>query len=756
MEDYFLDRVKVYWDRNIKYGENFKNFTELINMVNAVIVFMSPEFKKKIEERKGGIYDEFTLMWARYSDQQQEDELIGHGRKYLSKSSRFEIIPILFSGNIYSSIPDELINLKALDLTHLRVIRARNGEFKLSRTDIRNYVPKIRDIASQILSSIIIDSDGYRSNYQQKFDDYFGDLKASWNRSIDGQNVTMTQFVKTISYKKIVNQHAYFALGRKGCGKSTLVQVVPLMLSEKYRSVIHIEANSFNLEALYGIYLDPQFRSDTSTIISRREAFEFTWQALFILCLMHEMALMDDSELQKKGGMEILTPIRHYFKELFKEGFYGTNHEEWGVRDYFGFCFNNMSAFVRDCIENAQNNPLLFYPDIQRRFRLENFLEFMFGKNTIEAFWSILRLVDWVFLITLDGFDAAFDDFRLTSIAAGNTANLRQRALFELDWLRTLLSVTISIKSSVSGNYLQKSLDFCIVVPQDRFLEVLTFERDSYRNWRRWFTIQWTGIELAILLRKRLEGISGFVSNKNLLPEDRLQEVLSCKQFKHIPQNIQFEFNGKNYEMPLFLYVLRYTTWRPREVLIFYAQILTMADSYSKWGNIEITAQAINNCVKSAVRMVIESEFLAELKSTVINFSDILLSFRKQKAELDYSELRNIVQQHVFKFATEDLSEDDLVAKVRFLYNIGFIGLKLSDEQEANLGHLHNYCFVFNEGMSIFADRYLSEEDLANYRYVIHPLFWDYLRIVTENIDLPLYYDWDYLHQAEAALLARQ
>ena len=244
-------------------------------------------------------------------------------------------------------------------------------------------------------------------------------------------------------------------------------------------------------------------------------------------------------------------------------------------------------------------------------------------------------------------------------------------------------------------------------------------------------------------------------TDENLNPQQRLEQILAHKQFSHIPVKIQFEFNGKQYDMPLFMYVLRHTFWRPREILLYYAKLLALAENLKRWGT-PVTTDAIRKCIKATTSIVVESEFIDELKSTVTNIEKIIAVFYKHKSQFDYQTLRKALQKEIYSFATGDLSDGDVVAKVKFLYNIGFLGLKLTTEQQTNLGLWHDYAFYFNEGPAIFEDRYLSEDDLVNYTYVIHPIFSEYLRLDTKGFDLPLFFDWEYVRKSEAAMLARQ
>jgi energy-coupling factor transporter ATP-binding protein EcfA2 len=744
IKDALSNRVKIFWDRQTSYGKNFHEFMELVTAVQTVIVILTPEYKKRVYTRNGGVYEEFTMIWQRYSEESDSVET----KKSLDNTIRkFEIIPILFSGTGEDAIPDEIKALNYLDLTHFRVKRQKNGEYSVTRKDKDTIVPKLTDLASQILASAVLNADEYRKLSETDFDDLFVDLKASWDRTIDGRNLPSTQFVKTRSYYKIESQQAYFAVGRKGSGKSTLSQIVPQMQANRYKDVIRIEANEFNLEALYSLYSDPQFRSDTSTIIPRQKAFEFTWEAVIMLALMDKLLTME--WIQSQRGL--LKPIARFMSRLKNSH---SKNDVWLTSDYFGYCFQSIVKFTKECIDNATEKPEMFYTDITRAFKLERFLWFAFGEDVCETLNSLVMMVDQKFLITLDGFDTAFDEFRVNSIRTDDPSNLQKRAYFEIDWLRSLLSLAIRMKSPNESKF-YSALDFCLVAPMDRFMEVVRIERDSYRNWSRWFTIQWTGIELAILVRKRLEGLVKSQTNDSLSPEQRLQEILAHKQYKHIPYLIEFEFNEQNYSIELFMYILRHTFWRPREVLYYYARIINLADSFKRWDT-PITSEAIRKCIKATTSQIVESEFIEELRSTVVNIESIISVFRKQKSHLDFQTIKSLISNRTFKFATGDLPQNDIVGKTRFLYSIGFIGIKLNSDERTRLGLWHEDVFYFNEGHGIFDDNYLNEDDLAPLTYIIHPIFCEYLRLDTSNSSMPLIFDWKYLRDAEAALMARQ
>jgi len=95
-------------------------------------------------------------------------------------------------------------------------------------------------------------------------------------------------------------------------------------------------------------------------------------------------------------------------------------------------------------------------------------------------------------------------------------------------------------------------------------MEIMSNERDAYRYIGKYHDIKWSGIELAIMLRKRLEVIIGESTNKDDRPPARLDWIL--RQFPCIPQRSLVSVGGKEYEMSVFIDVLRHSFWRPREI----------------------------------------------------------------------------------------------------------------------------------------------------------------------------------------------
>lgn len=746
--DYFLyllndllgDNINLLYDQKLKYGEDFSAFMSLLDEVDAVLIVLTPSYKNKIVERQGGVYEEFRRIWMRYSSVQTHSS---------SRPPQFDILPVLLSGNRNESTPDELLQLKQLDLTGLRVIRKQTGEFVVPPQTHKKFVPSIQAFASQIHALAAVNSSSFEKSSKSFYDRLFVDLKASFdNPAFVGHDYLSTILVKTTTYLRIESQLAHVVIGRKGSGKSTLAQVLPLINPDRYQGIIKIVADDFNLEALYSLYSDRQFRSDVDAAVSRDRAFEFTWEALLMLATMEESLKLAERGDLNEVQLRQLDVIKKFFEEI--KGSESSSESTWATGDFFNYAFTGIMNFVRDCIDGARSDPSVFLVDIGARFNRTKYFYFLFGKEVLEAFRRLTRTYVKRFLVTLDGFDTAFDKFRMESIRINDEENLRRRAHFEVDWLRSLLSLALHAHDR-RDDYFYGILDFCIAAPKDRFMEVTRIERDSYRHWQRWCTLNWSGIELSILLRKRLEVLTGYRTKEHVSPKERLEEVLSQRALRGLPAKLDFEYNGKSINLPLFMYVLRHTFWRPREVLIYYAALLALVEDMKRWGH-EITTEIIRKCIKATTRKIIESEFLKEFQSTIVNIEEIVLAFKRVSLVFSFARLKDILFGLDFKFAVGYLHDVGLTDKIKFLYEIGFLGVRAGRKLRDQFGLDLEYAFYFNESAYLLLGT--DESEMASWEFVIHPIFTEYLRLDPDGNDLILQFDWEYLHKREAFLLA--
>src|SRR5262245_60500158 len=111
----------------------------------------------------------------------------------------------------------------------------------------------------------------------------------------------------------------------------------------------------------------------------------------------------------------------------------------------------------------------------------------------------------------------------------------------QIDCLRSMLHSAIDIKSGTHGKTAAGLIEFCITVPVDRFMEIRKLERDEYIYRWKHSDILWTGIELSILCRKRLELLTDYMTGRELPPLERLDDILE-QQYPGHPQSTKLYF----------------------------------------------------------------------------------------------------------------------------------------------------------------------------------------------------------------------
>jgi energy-coupling factor transporter ATP-binding protein EcfA2 len=732
-----IDRV------NLKYGDDIPDFMSLLDQVDSVVILLTPAYKRKTLTHSGGVHTEYTRILARYDQAQTV-------RKGTTTATQplhtFELIPVLFTGDDSSSIPDELRHLRYLSLVGLRVARDEHKQFMITKYAEQKFIPEVLKIVGNWRVSTTLKSADFKRQYNELYTRLFRELKANWSDTTRA-NLDMLEglFVKTDAYKQIQKQDVYFIIGRKGSGKSTIADVLAIKLKDEYKGFIPLVANDFELEALYSLLGDQQIASDTTNVITRRRLFEYAWELLIYICAIEILtSLGARGKLTAEQSVHV-APLQTFMTSL---RYRTAIAPSTGVPSHFWYAFSLAIDYVRRVIDESEPSQTQYYASIRSKLSREAFLAFSIGPEALEGFGKIIDTCKKRFLITLDGFDTKFDEFRANSILKYQE-QLRARALFEIEWLAALLLTTLELKHDRRRNKFFELLEFCVTVPKDRYLEVRRSVRDGYRFAGKSCSLEWTGIELAILMRKRMEKLSGFETDPELEAEERLEEV-HAKQFPTIPFDLHFEYHGHNYRITLFSYVLRHSFWRPRDILLHYAKILAVAENMRKR---QLSVDMIRRVVKEVNFEVINTEFIQEFKSIVSNIEAIVQSFSRSKQTLSYSDAVAKVADINFDFAIGELGVEDADRKIEFLYDIGFLGVLVSEELREKLGITHKHAFYFNEGQAI--KRIGGKDKFSDLVLIIHPIFAEYLRLDVSTGELTLNFDWDYLKQNEAMRHAR-
>lgn len=737
----------IFDEYSLDPGDDLPNFMDLVKTVDGIIVILTPQYKKRVESRIGGVYTEFSKIMERYNK-----ELRAANKKVIQKSSSekllikppFCLAPLIFSSDIENSCPKELSTKLCDNFSEYRAHRRKNGNLYITPETRRNYKDKIKKIVSMIQAYYSGSTDDFKKSFDEIWDKFFRTTKSEYvQENLYLENV----FVKTRSFNLVSSQTSYLLIGRKGSGKSTITSHLAGPNNERYKKHVDINVNDFKLDYAYTFINSPRNKDEQPITINQIETFEITWKLFIYICCIESIVFEYKEDKLSPSQKKHTTELIKFLSEINGENIL---EENYPYKALYYWCYGKIFEIKDDVISNSRSNLSDFSSDLIKNLSSENIIKKVIGKKVIESLEKILKECNRRFLISLDGFDTAFDEFRMgMRYIPIEKEELLNRVRFELDWLRSFIHVMLEMKSNSNEIPLLSLIDFCAVVPTDRFLEIKKNERDAYVYISKHYDIKWSGIELSIMLRKRLELLGNYKTDPKDRPYDRLKDVLES-EFSSLPENITINVSGRDYIVSLFIAVLRHTFWRPREILIYYTKIISVARDFKKRG-IEVTNFTISKCISDTTREIISTEFINEFQRHCLNIEDILLSFRGVKQILDINELKNILQKCHFNFIDREESVFEFDQKIDFLYEIGFLGFRANSNLSKRFTLLHNDIFWFMTSNDLF-----ENIKIGNYegcKFILHPIFCEYLDLDTSNQDLTLNFDWDYLEKQEAYMM---
>ncbi|MDQ3749691.1 MAG: hypothetical protein M3367_11900 [Acidobacteriota bacterium] len=762
--DFFINQLKrktkkkcnILYDQDIDIGKRFKYFMDALDGVDLVIMVCTPKYKEKAEVPSGGVGYEYQKISERYDAVLEEKKNLPNEFLTGMKTNFFDVLPVILKDG-FNSIPAKFSGGRAVDMSYFRTIEKKiSGKpYLYVPNNIKN---KFDADIEKIISNINTYSDLKQESYEEtveevydllKIETLFKNTKADFdNPKYDLSNYEDILFVRTNVYKEVASQSAYFLVGRKGSGKSAITQVLPKREKTKYE-VININANrDTNLHIVYA-FLNPKIISDTTNVFRRIECFKYAWGLFFRVCIMDLIVGLFYQDKLTDFQINNSKEIRKFIENI-NEGV-KTEYPKEEKRNYFAFSFNRIGEFIDYCIDSAR--PDLFEADIENKFNMQQYFEFSLGDKVLRELNIILENFRKGFLITFDGFDTEIEKFRDEKFYFEDDS-LEAKVSFEIEWLHSLLLLINNIKQ-MERDLLSEKVGFCLMIPNHRFLEILREDIDRYRFLHKRKFLIWTGVELVLFLRKRLE--IGFYDEEerkknrsrieNKHPIETLREIMTST-ITFLPETIEFEFNGKTLKMPLFLYVLRHTLWRPRDILIYYAHLLSIGLE-SLENKHEVTSETVRISVANSTEYVIRDDFIGEFKGTLRNFEEILNSFHRSKQKLSFEEIEEKIGTQDFNFvaAPNEAFHKDILQKVKFLYQIGFLGISVNDKLKERYDSFSNHVFIFNEGAKILSKA--THETINEYEFIIHPLFCEFLELETKHNEFISEYTWSYIKDLE-------
>lgn len=750
--------IEFLFDKNLSVGNDLNRFMQEIKTVDSIIVICTPDYKKRYmnkndEYTNSGVYKECTLMKQRIENRNRilEEDIEEYN------DIDFQIFPLVLAvedDKSENSVPDFLSMLVREKINRIQ-FETNRGKRVLSS--------KSKELYNSIFMDCIVATCVIHSKKSEYLDmDMHEKLqKLVYNQKAEyAPPLSKRLFVNTFYFEQIKSQESYILVGRKGSGKTTTKLYFHSSNRDTYKGIIELKIDALNLNEIYNYLFHAPYDGNRNLINDIQEIFtyetviEYIWVIYIILYSIYVVAceykktksLLSPSQKREfRKSVDYINEIlkKIHAKDRWKNG-------EYISKTLYSYAMSNVYKFFDDVIKESRGDERFFISDIHVQLNHDNLIEKVIGKNIIEGFYKGLGECQRRILFTLDGFDVASDIFRRNSLSSPPEEQ-EQRALFEIRWISALMELVQDIKGK-AANPVYKLLDICFLLPKDLFMEILEHNRDKYKYGTRFCEISWTGMELAIMVRKRLEALNNYpLSSKDKtekLPEEIFDNILE-KYYGSIPTKIKVRTgSGREYTIDLFLYMLRYTFWRPRELLMSLSLILNIFYGHSKSG-LPINQETIKATIKGASISIVNSEFYNEFGTIWKDIKENILQFTGSSLMLDEDEIKHIIMSGRFhiRLSTDKVEVLSFKEKIKFLYEIGFLGIFASQDYRNRYQMITQQGFAFSEGMSCL--RGFLVDDFKGCSFMINPAFIEALHLRINTDEYVGIQKWDDLRELE-------
>ncbi len=715
-----LNKIEFVIDKSLGHGDNVHDFERSISSYRAVLIIGTRKYKQKIETGDYGVSREHRYLMEAL------------------QSKKINVFTIISESQFEEVFPSDMKGFRATDFSGVM----HDSEWrKLSNNTRKMYQAEANSLVIDILAlnEKNILSKSNISKIRQKL--FFEQKHESIADHIDDETFNKI-FVKTSCYNAVINKSSYLLIGRKGSGKSFLTDYFTRNPIEDNTISIFIHFRLFKLSNIYLMGSASRLSPDIGKIISESDLFECSWSLIFyISCIIQTYIEVKSDQIDYPRHK--MLKIENFLEQsgcLDKIPLYG--EDVISVQRLIDWCVEKVYHTVNSGIEILDNDYAKAISGIQSLVDPLKVVPAIIGLSVIEEFNEIVKQKSPTFLITVDGFDSKFDNFRRdTNSAVYESSEKLKRVEFEINWLTGLIESTQSIINPprgpklVSGNAIYRLL---VTLPRDRFIEVQRLDRDAFRLRHKYVEIRWSGPELMNLIRKRLEVYYAKDCKSDLIDEKLFEAI---EWICSISKNLTFMYNKNRVEIDLFSYFLRHSFWRPRDILYHVSTLIEEGERYKKIKR-QITVEKIREIVKNSCSDIIKAEFIGEFETIFPKIQRFLGLFYGKTNELTHDEIFSIIGVEEIRLSSGDIL-DTIEDKIDFLYEIGFIGIITDQEFSKKVGFKRRESFSFSDSIDVY--RTIPDQIKRNLSWIIHPIFSEYLGLSTVGSNFVLRYDMEYL-----------
>lgn len=707
-------------DSSLARSSNVFDFERSLENYRACLVIGTRKYKEKVISGEFGVSREFhTLI------------------KCIKKRS-IRAFTVVTESSFEEVFPDDLKGPLATNFSGI----SHNPEFNEISNHSQTKFQSEAKILVEHLLSIVNEKPKDKANIEKIRQNLIFEQKHElMSANIDNDTLNKI-FVKTSYFNAVINKSSYLLIGRKGSGKSFLTDYF-LRFPEHDPTVnVLFHLRSFRLITLYTMGTRLRLKNELNEIISQADVFECAWSVIFTVGCVAQLYI-DIMSGRIDGEINELTAVRALLdnSELIDEDAFGEGRS-LSVQRLIDWSTEKVLHIIEAGIESLSGEYARSVASIQSLVDPKKVITAIVGVAAMNEFSGSVQKLQPCFFIAIDGFDTKFDSFRHeTNVFVFNRETQTERVRFEIDWLAGLVEASFDLIRPAAGaeiGFRGASYNLLVTLPRDRFIEVHKNDRDGFRLRHKYVNIEWTAPELANLARKRLEYYySQKCSSSDIF--EKLTEALMW--IGGIPKLLDFNYNGNVVKIGIFEYMLRHSFWRPRDIIYHVSLLIDRGERNRKIGR-KISVENIREIASSASSEIIENEFIGEFKSIFPEIEETIFLFRESGSILKFSELFSLISTAEFRLSSGELIEGD-IAKVDFLYEIGFLGIFDPAGSLRRAGFIRKESFSFSD--SIDSYRRLRDDDKRKVDWIIHPIFTEYLNLQTDGAEFPLNYEKSYL-----------
>ena len=556
--------------------------------------------------------------------------------------------------------------------------------------------------------------------------------KAEDDRLLRDENANI--FIETEVYKKMTRSGRFLLVGRKGAGKTGLILGYKSRQEnqDKHLSSEYITFDDFPFVATMSFFIGDfdnaidkadiecvgvdGARGELKDLIGPAYAFKYAWtNCILYFCIYIACdALLEEGIVEGGDKKTLLACIRNIEKKF---PFLDTRIKSH-VGMFYGFLTELVGVMLKSLAEVIKNHNSDAQSSLSDEASLIAMLvaksidianEDIYASNkilekSITLIQSELNKRSKTVLVSLDKFDDfLFDVYQM--IAKSKVALTVERQRFFMSVVEGLILAIRDIKRKDGFEWIGTLL----TVPKDKYMELELRENSQIVN-NHVVNLDWEASELHQLVKARFNHI--VLSHNN---DARWNDVFDGL--------VQHSRVAAVKEDP-FLYVLRHSLWRPREILVYFSEVFRFMQRSHNGASLSDLMIA---AVREKQRHIIENEIILEFSQELPDLRSALrkLELKKLSAVMSYNDFASKLSG--IRLSSTITKTHDVATRLFYLGVIGVRKILTAPRYGRNASVRQNnvnvaYEFSYNcDETELFVD--------DNVQVCFHPLFFEYLRI---------------------------